>query len=75
MPEEQRVSVEQQRVAEAAIRANEQRVIDEEPILTIPRITNAPGIMTSCNPTAKRMLKREHLVFIGEPHAITPPAL
>jgi hypothetical protein len=56
MAEEQRVSVEQQRVAEAAIRVNEQRVIDDEPILTIPRITDAPGIMTSRNPTAKQML-------------------
>lgn len=57
MAEEQRVSVEQQRVAEAAIRVNEQRVIDDEPILTIPRITDALGIMTSRNPTAKQMLK------------------
>jgi hypothetical protein len=38
-------------------RETEQRVIDESPIITIPGITNAPGIMESCNPTNKRMLK------------------
>ena len=37
----------------------EQRVIDESPIITVPiqRITDAPGIMTMLNPTAKRNLK------------------
>ena len=38
--------------------ADEQtRVIDETPILTIPRITDAPAIMESRNPTAKRQIK------------------
>jgi hypothetical protein len=37
---EQRVTKEQQRVRE-----EEQRVINDTPILTIPRITNAPPIM------------------------------
>jgi hypothetical protein len=36
----------------------EQRVIDEAPILTIPRITDTPLIMLTWNPTAKRVLKR-----------------
>jgi hypothetical protein len=35
----------------------EQRVIDETPIITIPRITDLPPIVTSNNPTAKRKLK------------------
>jgi hypothetical protein len=38
-------------------RGSEQRVIDESPTITIPRITNAPGIMESCNPMSKRLLK------------------
>jgi hypothetical protein len=32
-------------------------VIDDYPIHTIPRITDAPPIMQSCNPTAKRALQ------------------
>jgi hypothetical protein len=35
----------------------QQRVIDKTPILTIPRITNAPPIMQSQNPMAKQALK------------------
>jgi hypothetical protein len=35
----------------------QQRVIDDTPITTIQRITDAPPIMTSRNPTAKRHLK------------------
>ncbi len=38
-------------------REEQQRVIDASPILTVPRITDAPGIMESRNPTAKRALK------------------
>jgi hypothetical protein len=38
---------------EQKVREEEQRVIDETPILTIPRITNAPPIMQVCNPTSK----------------------
>jgi hypothetical protein len=48
----------EQRVDDDAIaREEEQRVIDDTPILTIPRITEAPGIMQSHNPMAKRTLK------------------
>ena len=37
----------------------EQRVVNESPIITVPlrRITDAPGIMKTLNPTAKRTLK------------------
>ena len=38
-------------------RENQQRVINDTPILTIPRITDAPTIMQSQNPTEKRTLK------------------
>ncbi len=53
--------MEEQRVQEAhtqAVREKEQRVIDDTPILTIPGITDAPNIMQSQNPTAKRALKK-----------------
>ena len=39
------------------IRQDEQRVIDNSPIISIPRITNAPPIMHARNPTAKRTLQ------------------
>ncbi len=41
-----------------AVREEEQRVINNTPILTIPRITDVPNIMQSRNPTAKRALKK-----------------
>ena len=51
--DEQRVREDAQRVA----RENQQRVLDNTPILTIPRITDMPAIMQSRNPTAKRRLR------------------
>jgi hypothetical protein len=51
--DEQRVRKDDQRVA----REIQQKVLDNTPILTIPRITDAPAIMQSRNPTAKRRLK------------------
>ena len=48
--------VDEQRVA-ADEREEIQRVIDEAPILTIPRITDAPSIIDARNPTTKRALK------------------
>jgi hypothetical protein len=54
-------TVEEQRVQDArtqAIRKEEQRVINDTLILIIPRITDAPNIMQSRNPTAKRALKK-----------------
>ncbi len=52
--------IDEQRVANderLAQQMEEQRVIDEAPIITIPRITDLPPIVTSNNPTAKRKLK------------------
>jgi hypothetical protein len=40
-------------MVEQRVREKQQRVIDKTPILTIPRITNAPPIMQVCNPTSK----------------------
>jgi hypothetical protein len=51
--DEQRVREHEQRVE----RENQQRVIDNTLILTIPCITDAPAIMQSRNPMAKQMLK------------------
>ena len=50
--EEQRVIAERQHKAREA----EQRVIDDSPIITIPRITDAPPVMLTRNPTAKQTL-------------------
>ena len=48
-----------QRVTTTTIQCDEeQRVMDNYPIITIPRITDAPPIMQSCNPMAKRALAR-----------------
>jgi hypothetical protein len=47
----------EQRVNNDIIREAEQRVIDDSPIITIPRITDAPGIIEARNPTAKRKSK------------------
>ena len=55
--EEQRVTNDAQRVIADHLQAEEQRVIDDSPNMTVPRITDAPTIMNSRNPTAKRMLK------------------
>ncbi len=52
--EEQRVSNELHRAEQVV----QQRAIDNSPIITIPRITNAPGIIEACNLTAKQRLKR-----------------
>jgi hypothetical protein len=54
--------MEEQRVQEAhtqAVCKEEQRVINDTPILTIPRITDAPNIMQSHNPTAKKGIKKD----------------
>ena len=58
MSEEQRVNAEQQ------------RVIDESPIVMIPRITNAPAIMQSRNPTAKRQLVHRRLTRNNTPGGV-----
>jgi hypothetical protein len=54
-------NLEEQRVQEdrtQAVRKDKQRVIDNTLIVTISQITDAPKIMKSQNPTAKRALKR-----------------
>jgi hypothetical protein len=51
--EEQRVIVKRKHKACEA----EQRVIDDSPIITIPRITDAPPVMLTRNPTAKQTLQ------------------
>jgi hypothetical protein len=43
--------------AKQRVREEEQRMIDESPILPIPSILNAPLIMHVPNPTANRVLK------------------
>ncbi len=55
--EEQRVIVDQARIASNGIPEAEQRVVDDYPIITISWITDAPGIIEARNPTAKRRLK------------------
>jgi hypothetical protein len=53
--DEQRVREHEERVE----RENQQKVIDNTPILTIPHITDAPAKMQSRNPTAKQMLNNK----------------
>jgi hypothetical protein len=60
------------------IREAEQRAIDEAPIITILRITNAPGIMKLRNPTNKRLLKttprtHRHVTRNNIPGVISAP--
>jgi hypothetical protein len=53
-------TTEVQRVSENTLREAreaEKRVIDDSPIITIPRIMDAPGIIEARNPTAKQNLK------------------
>jgi hypothetical protein len=50
-------STEEQRENDKIVRKAEQRVIDDSPIITIPRITDAPGIIEARNPTAKQNMK------------------
>jgi hypothetical protein len=48
--------------AEQRVSTEQQRVINNTPIITLPCITNAPAIMKSRNPTAKRAIKTTPLV-------------
>jgi hypothetical protein len=53
-------ALEEQRVRDNDIQMQQQRVIDNTPIITaplMPRITNAPPVLQARNPTAKRTLK------------------
>ncbi len=57
------------------MREQEQRVIDDTPILTIPRITNVPAIIQSRNPTAKQALKTTPRIHRCDTRNNTPGAL
>ncbi len=61
--EEQRVNTEQL------------RVINDSPIVMIPRITDAPAIMQARNPTAKRQIKTAPLVHQRQTQNNTPGAV
>jgi hypothetical protein len=50
-------------------------VIDEKPILTVPRIMNAPPIMKAQNPTAKRALKNTPHLHRRQTRNNTPGAV
>ncbi len=57
------------------MREQEQRVIDDTPILTIPRITNVPAIIQSRNPMAKQALKTMPRIHRRDTRNNTPGAL
>jgi hypothetical protein len=61
--EEQRGAADEQRVTAGCLATEAQRVINDSPILMIPRITDALGIMNARNPTAKRTLKETPRVY------------
>jgi hypothetical protein len=52
-----KIATDEERRVRLVEQEQQQRVIDDTPITTIERITDAPPIMTSRNPTAKRHLK------------------
>ncbi len=78
-------ALEEHRVRDNDIRMQQQRVIDNTPIITVslvPRITNAPPILQARNPTAKRTLKDTPRLYQwvtqnntpgGVPKIIRPP--
>jgi hypothetical protein len=54
------MALEDQRVRDGELREQQQRVIDETPLVTVPvmtRIMDAPPILQAQNPTAKRALR------------------
>ncbi len=59
-------------VEEQRVRLEQQRVIHNSPIITIPRITDAPGIMASRNPTAKQNIRGTPLVHKQHTRNNTP---
>jgi hypothetical protein len=59
-------------VEEQRVRLEQQRVIDNSPIITIPCITDAPGIMASRNPTAKQNIRETPLVHKQHTRNNTP---
>jgi hypothetical protein len=65
--EEQRVRLAEQE--------QQQRVIDDSPIITLPRIMDAPPIMQSRNPTAKCHLKNTPQMHRRQTRNNTPGAV
>jgi hypothetical protein len=64
-----------QRMVEATqlqVQAEEERVINDTPIITIPCITNLPTIMQTQNPTAKCALKGTTCLHCHVTHNNTP---
>ncbi len=57
------------------VREDKQRVVDDTPIITIPRITDAPPIMQARNPTSKRALKTAPRIHKRATRNNTPGAL
>jgi hypothetical protein len=47
---------------EQRVKAEQQWVIDDTPIITLDCITDTPAIMTSRNPTAKQNIKNTPVV-------------
>ncbi len=67
--------LEEQRVNEQMINKEQQRVIDDIMILTVPCMTDAPWMMQSQNPTAKRALTatprlHQHVTWNNMPGAV-----
>jgi hypothetical protein len=76
-PEEQRVTMEEQRVSVDVQYEDIQRVINNTPILTVQWILDAPAIMQSHNPTVKQMLKimprlYRRVTWNNTPRAVLP---
>ncbi len=60
---------------EQRVREQQQLVIDETPILTVPRISNAPPIMKAQNPMAKQVLKNTPHLHRQQTRNNTPSAV
>jgi hypothetical protein len=60
---------------EQRVREQQQLVIDNTPILTVPRISNAPPIKKARNPTAKRVLKNTPCLHRQQTRNNTPGAV
>ncbi len=60
---------------EQRVREQGQLVIDDTPILTVPRISNAPPIMKARNPTAKWVLKNRPCLHRQHTRNNTPGAV
>jgi hypothetical protein len=71
-------TADEQRVNDKIVRESEQRVINDAPIITVPRITDAPSIIEARNPTAKKNSKETPRVHCwvtqnNTPGIVAPP--